>query len=996
VYLCRDRQTLSLVAVKVLRTELAESVGAERFLREIRLTAGLDHPNVVPVIDSGADGSTLYCVLPYMEGGTLRDALLERKQLPIDRAVEIGSTIANALAYAHAKGLIHRDIKPENILFSGGQAYLGDFGIARLLYATASDLTTTTGVVRGTPAYMSPEQASGERMYDGRSDIYSLAAVVYEMVSGMPPFVGPTAQSVLAQRFSSTPRPMRTYRTTVPAELDQVIAKAMCTSPADRYATADGFADALRAANARPVAKPGPRPARMIVGVAVVLVAAAIIAFSVSGKQSWWQPDPGVSPDTSQLAVLPFQRDSNTESLGSVDAFIYDAFSAWRGITVLDPFQVRDAVARHQAVSGVERDRVVAASLGAGRFVRGEVNALPAGQGWRVHASLHQLKARGDTLLYDHTITIGPDQLRSINERYAALASAVLLRGADSSAGTTVATTTSLPARQAFTRGLTAVGDWDLATADSQFQRAVEQDAGYARAYLWQAQIRSWQGLGPDAWLPLIAKAVADSTRLSDRDREVGVALFALGRRDFAQACALYRELRDRNQTDFAAWFGLGLCIDSDYRVEPDPTSPTGWRYLASYQAAVDAYTRAFETLSLSHLGMERGSFEPLRDLLFMRASQIRKATLLSGEEAPFWGRLDLAGDTLVMRPVPRSALAAGSPTAVPANMRAAIASQRDLFRSIAASWSASLPLSAGAREAVAIALEMRGDPSALDTLRSARRIAMDEQMKLRLAVSDALMQLKFLDPSRPEGVSAIVVLADSLLSSHPNPGRFEAAHLAPLAMLRGQCDRAGDLAAIARTSTQPGVSGDIIGDADALATRIAGDCAINPREELERLRRRIETTAGASRGAVNSLLARPVQLMDGGDLPLLDEFIRRTGGYLLRAQLAARQHQSDSVLAILARVDSSRQRSGYADVTPDAVFLEARAYLMVGDTTRAIGELDRLFQRMASITPGLLHRPVAMGGLIRTMRLRAQLQQQSRAGQPDWGAVAQALFVAH
>ena len=177
VYLCRDERTRGLVAVKVLHLELAESVGAERFLREIRLTSQLDHPSIVPVIDSGADGSRLYCVLPYMEGGTLRDLLSRSRQLAISESVRIATTIAEALAYAHDNGLIHRDIKPENILFSEGKPYLGDFGIARVLHATAGDLgTTTTGVVRGTPAYMSPEQASGERNYDGRSDIYSSAA----------------------------------------------------------------------------------------------------------------------------------------------------------------------------------------------------------------------------------------------------------------------------------------------------------------------------------------------------------------------------------------------------------------------------------------------------------------------------------------------------------------------------------------------------------------------------------------------------------------------------------------------------------------------------------------------------------------------------------------------------------------------------------------------------------------------------------------------------
>ncbi|MGH7524725.1 MAG: serine/threonine-protein kinase, partial [Gemmatimonadales bacterium] len=223
VYLARDRSANRMVALKLLRPELAESLSADRFLREIRLTQQLSHPAIAPVLDSGVVDGVFYCVLDYMDGGTLRDRLERERQLPMADIAAIARAIGAALDYAHCNRIIHRDVKPENILFGGGQACLADFGIARAL-ETVGGPTTSTGVVRGTPAYMSPEQASGEREYDGRSDLYSLACVLYEAIAGMPAFDGPNVQAVLAQRLIHAPRQLHVYRPMITAELDAVMA----------------------------------------------------------------------------------------------------------------------------------------------------------------------------------------------------------------------------------------------------------------------------------------------------------------------------------------------------------------------------------------------------------------------------------------------------------------------------------------------------------------------------------------------------------------------------------------------------------------------------------------------------------------------------------------------------------------------------------------------------------------------------------------------------
>jgi tRNA A-37 threonylcarbamoyl transferase component Bud32/tetratricopeptide (TPR) repeat protein len=245
VYLARDLANERRVAVKLLREEFAENIGADRFLREIRLIGTLDHPAIVGLLDSGVHEGRPFYVLPYMEGGTLRERLQAERQLPIQDVVAIGVRVAEALEFAHHRNVIHRDVKPENILFHDGKACLADFGIARAIERLTGDMTTSTGVVRGTPAYMSPEQAAGERDIDGRSDIYSLACVLYEALAGVPAFVGPTSQSVLQQRIVHQPRDVTVYRPTVPPSLERALNRALATVPGDRYATARELSEAL-------------------------------------------------------------------------------------------------------------------------------------------------------------------------------------------------------------------------------------------------------------------------------------------------------------------------------------------------------------------------------------------------------------------------------------------------------------------------------------------------------------------------------------------------------------------------------------------------------------------------------------------------------------------------------------------------------------------------------------------------------------------------------
>src|SRR5437870_11281415 len=254
VFLAADRKHHRSVAIKVLHPELATSLGVERFLREIVIAAGLTHPHILPLYDSGRVVDLLYYVMPYIEGETLRRRLERERQLSIADAVRIASEVADALGYAHNRGVVHRDIKPENIMFSAGRALVADFGIARALTAATLEPLTASGVIVGTPAYISPEQATGSGQIDGRSDIYSLGCVVYEMLTGSVPFTGLTAQAVMARHSIDIAPPIRSVRPTVTDALERAVLTALAKVPADRFATAAQFADAL-AARAEPTAE---------------------------------------------------------------------------------------------------------------------------------------------------------------------------------------------------------------------------------------------------------------------------------------------------------------------------------------------------------------------------------------------------------------------------------------------------------------------------------------------------------------------------------------------------------------------------------------------------------------------------------------------------------------------------------------------------------------------------------------------------------------------
>ena len=552
VYLAHDLRHDRPVALKVLRPELAHAIGADRFLREIRLCARLQHPHILGVHDSGevhperSEGpSQLWFTMPFVDGETLRSRLAREKQLPIGDAVRITTEVADALTYAHHHGVIHRDIKPENILLSGNHALVADFGIARALAGGAAEedggavdeRLTETGMSLGTPQYMSPEQSVGERELDARTDVYSLGCVLYEMLSGEPPFTGPNPQSVLAKRLSEPVPHIRSTRE-VPRAIDHAVTKSLARSPADRFATAAEFADALGGTavgsgwSTTPVAsRQSPVPSRQspakrrwigaLIGALLVIVLGGYIAL---------RPSRGETPALpASAAVLPFTdlspgKDQEYFSDGLTEELI-TSLSRVEGIRVAARTSSFQFKGQHADVREVGR------KLGVGAVLEGSVRK--SGDRLRVTAQLSS--ASDGYQLWSDSYDRDLADVFAVQEEIArSIVGALRVRlapGPDS--GLTARRTEDLQAYDLYLKGLFA---WNQRTGPSlkeavrNLEGAVARDPTFARA--WAALAQAYLLVVPFAGgdpAPTWQKAQAAAAKALALDSTSAEAYTALG-----------------------------------------------------------------------------------------------------------------------------------------------------------------------------------------------------------------------------------------------------------------------------------------------------------------------------------------------------------------------------------------------------------------------------------------------------------------------------------
>jgi tetratricopeptide (TPR) repeat protein len=1006
VYRARDLRHRRHVAVKVLAPELVTTLGAERFLREIQAAAQLLHPHILGLIDSGDAGGLLYYIMPYVRGETLRSRIEREKRLSLSEAARIVREVASALDHAHeyadadGGGIVHRDIKPENILLaSGTHAMVADFGLARAIVSATRRKITISGMIVGTPPYMSPEQTLGGPV-DGRSDIYSLACVLFEMLAGTPPFVADNVDGLLAlHRVAPSPR-VRVHRPDLPQAVDQVIQRALLKDPDARYVRAGDFSQALDAALAGYRAALRTRMREWLVGLrrrtgrtgavvaaagALTIVTGSLVATPVGERiVSLWT----ALPDTTRYIVVPFRRVGATPAEPSYEVILRDAISRWEGLKVVDQFQVADAVAQQETVPLSSRDaQRVAKQLSARRYVWGDVRRV--GDSVRIDAALFDVRHPG-TALETRTIQVplaGP----GVESQLRGVADAFVFRGAAAGRGEVRTGTSSYAAAQAYLRGQQALQDLNLAAADTALSAAIRADSSFAAASLWLGYVRAWRE-EPAQSRVIAQRAVAGREQLPARERRLADALLHLARGAFPEACDLYKELKSADPRDFAATYGLGECIRRDTVVVPDPRSRSGWRFRSSYHQAVIAYREALELLPSIHKAFRARAFEQVRRIMMTSTNSRRNGRPLPPDTTSFRAAPSWEGDSLVFVPFPIRVERVAPERTVSSTTVDAVNHQRATFRDIAASWRRAFPDAVEPLEAMAVALELLGDSTALDTLRVARRLTTDGDQRLRLATQEVWLLVKLGVPDDVARLTAARKLADSLLA--PGEIRTGSAHvLAGLAVLTGRGHRA---AAIARGSAGPqdlsvSVSGKTISASRALLVYSALD---GPVDSLHVLERRVATaiidntvTAHQRLAATRALVMQAAMLAFPTHSFASVSLLRGPGNAPVDAQLAVARGDSAEARRMLTDYKNLRATRRPADLTLDATYAGARTLLAIGDSATAIAWLDPVLNAAQLYPPDHLTRVANAGAFMRSLILRADLAHQTgdRAAARRW-----------
>ncbi len=556
VYLARDLKHNRSVAIKVLRPDLAVSIGSARFIREIRIASRLTHPNILPLYDSGTSDGLLFYVMPHVAGESLRERIRREGPLPVDEAVNIAREVAEALDYAHQEDVVHRDIKPGNILLEAGRAVIADFGLARAIHAAADDVSSS-GLAVGTPAYMSPEQSTGSDQVDGRSDIYSLGCVLFEMLAGEPPFTGSSAQSVAAKHLRQTPPSLETVRPNVPDRVLHAVRRALEKVPADRFQRAQDFARALtiEEPHTRRTIANLPSTRWLVTGaLAALLLLAMVLVVSLRGSVSRRSP--------LGVVIIPFQRVPAAEPSGkhepAPDLLLADALQWIPGLQPIDGSQLVSA--GHGSLTIPLPDLLRGARKLGGRYLL-TGSSIPLAGGTRVSIELYSAvdgerimravdSAPGTAL----NIPIGRLAIQSLNvlvrrERLDLGASRAILAGTSSA-------TAAGQLLQAYSRF--SLGDLDAAAA--AIRSAINADSNCGLAYHRLSVIQTLRHDDPSA----LAAVDAGLARGDHLDRQ------SLGRlkaqRQFvlgygASAIAAFQDAVLDDNTDIDAWYGLGEAL---------------------------------------------------------------------------------------------------------------------------------------------------------------------------------------------------------------------------------------------------------------------------------------------------------------------------------------------------------------------------------------------------------------------------------------------------
>jgi TolB-like protein len=969
VFRAQDTELGRSVAIKVLRPELAAGLAATRFEREILLTQRLLHPNVVPILDSGQSAGLPHYVMPLVEE-SLRARLKREAQLSIEDSIDIALEVARALSAAHRLGIIHRDIKPSNVFVTASNRVLvADFGVARLVDAAGEDRLTESGVSVGTPGYMSPEQASSEPTLDPRTDLYSLACVLYEMLAGEPPFTGRTTQAIYAKQVALPPPHVTTIRDSVPVAVDDVIRKSLARVPADRFRDVDEFIGALGEARTDPRRRATTAASftagwRAWAGAGLGGIAVTWFGWSLIG--------PGTTAvDDMRLALLPFdqQVEVGDQVPGGV---IRDAFARWEDLTLVDELRLAEELdARPENPLSQGAATRMALDQGARWLVRGSVGTL--GDSIRIQASL--IDAMTGQTSAEHSLR-WPRGSIPADSAVARLVDHLLFLGTPPSPDDGRLVTASLAAARAFLGGKSAFVSWNLAGADSAFALASGHDPSLAEAQLWRGVARWWMGRPVADWSVEIQQASAGSGRLSPRDQGVLSAMRSLADSNLPAACGGWRELTQELAGDFTSWYGLARCLQFDPEVVSDSRSPSGWSFRTSYHEAQEAYQTAFR-LQPSILSGSQDSDALIR--LLGLGDNMRRGIGPPPEELEFAGTLAWAGDSLVVIPYPMLE-GARRLTADPAAVAEATRHQRERFRDIGATWVRAAPQDPDARRMLAHGLAMLGDVGALDTLRAARQLARGPAERNALVVAEIWMQLALSIPTDTIGLRRVKALADSLLIPRPDP-IGDPWSIAALAALTGRAGLAQELALDPATQTRL-LDPSTVALGTTAPALLALSAIGGPRDSLIALETRLgqiverEIPQALRDRSIAQWLARSATLAFPQHRFEAFATFAVEGDYLWDIQLATLRGDTATALALLDDLERLRADVLPSTVTIDAVYPEADVMWQMGDAERAIRWLDPVLEALPRASPRALSTPERSASLIRAVDLRARLAQ--------------------
>ena len=507
VYLAHDLKHDRQVAVKVLKPELGAVIGAERFLAEIRVTANLQHPNLLPLFDSGEADGLLYYVMPYIEGETLRARIDRERQLPVVEVIRLLQLLAGALDFAHARGVIHRDLKPENILLQAGQPVIADFGIALAVAQAGGNRITETGISLGTPHYMSPEQAAGDRAVDARSDQYALAALTYEMLTGEPPHMGATSQVVIARLMTETPRSIRTVRPQLPLAIDAAVLLALQKSPADRFGSCGEFARAACDPTAAMAAgAPGRRNLRY------VAVVGAVTLLALAG---WWAATRNSAPAAAvpgvirSIAVLPLDNYSGDTAQNYFAEGMTDELTA--DLAMISQLRV---TSRGSAMQFQGKNRIATPEIARALDVDALVEGSVSRSGDKVRITIRLIDARADRNLWGQSFERSSSDVFALQSELAsAIAREISVQLTPGEQSRLAAATGVNPdGHDAYLKGryfFNRPSDENLQKAIAQFEEAVKLSPDFAPAYSGLSDAYLWAGYNEGFITATAAKAKA-------------------------------------------------------------------------------------------------------------------------------------------------------------------------------------------------------------------------------------------------------------------------------------------------------------------------------------------------------------------------------------------------------------------------------------------------------------------------------------------------------